>query len=188
MKNHFIGLLIFSFIISASAMVAFWLAPLPQIAPVETFEKTAPRFEGYGGCKRKRRKPRDAGNASVKILQANLSEFTHKLTTNFDIRRADGETETVGINLNFYIKDGSQTKFLKRETVWLSPAFGSNDEATHQLLSSFEWLNRIGDKENLYIIPEIVNGFESNQIPTEFDANQATAVTIEKYAYKYVAR
>ena len=184
MKNHFIGLLIFSFIISVSAFVAFWFAPLPQIAPVVSFD--APRYEGHGGCRRHRPREFSGDVATVKITQAVFDGQTGKLVTDFAVHRADSRMENVNIVLHFFVKDGLRTKYLTSQNIWIEPVFDEDGDGTLRYSLFNKLFNSAADYENLYVIPEIGyrNAAAKGGAPV-FDAEKAVSVTNGKFSYDF---
>ncbi len=185
MNKHIIGLIIFSFIVGMSAIIASFFVPMPQMPKLDSVKVSEANdyiYRGTKSCKKKKRKPRIKNYdilASAKVSQAVFDIEKKRLNTEFTIERADDSTETVNIALHFFVNDGYAIQHIKTEYVTLTPNFDIGDKAITQNKSSFRWLNKLESRENLYVIPEVVkDNYSYSKQPPFFDASEATAVLL----------
>jgi hypothetical protein len=174
MKKHIIGLALFSFIVSAAAIV-YALFNVPEIVPVsEVLTVSVPRsVPARYSCKMKR------NNNSVKIRQAVLDLQTKQ----FNWELATPEIDEP-IALHFFSNDDKGARYITSERI--------NNKFSHngilKFSNSYGWLNKRKSYENLYVIAqfdsEATNYSENyqvygNKFQPKFDAAKATAVTID---------
>lgn len=185
MNKHIIGLIVFSFIVGMSAVIASFFIPMPQMPKLDSVRVSESNdyiYRGSTSCKKKKRKPRPKNQSALadsKVSQAVFDFNKKQLDTELTIERADDATETVNIALHFFVNDQFGVQHIATEFVKVSPNFDIGDKAVVRKTSSFKWLNNLESHENLYVISEAVNNYDADyhQSPT-FDAFEATAVLI----------
>lgn len=165
MKKHFTGIALFIFIIGISALVASMFIEIPKM---EVFEitQTVPRYESKKKCSKKYR---EYESADIKVAYAVYNKKTRKLFTTFASKREHyhfGEQ----VDLNFFVNNGNQTRFVKTEKV----RWERLDWETDGNISKFKWLEEMDFHKNLYVIAEC-----EGKSP-EFDESRAMAVLIAK--------
>lgn len=183
MNKHIIGVIIFSFIVGTSAIVASFfvkIPPLPTVEPVAGFNDFVYRSEK--NCKGKKRKHRPKSydqSASVKVTQAVFDAKLKRLDTQLMIERSDESTESVDVVLQFFVSDDFGVQHIAEEYVTLNPNFDMGDVAVTKNNSSFKWLNNLQSMSNLYVIARATNGKRDVYNPVEFDSSTATAVLLK---------
>jgi len=176
MKKHILGLALFSFIVSAAAVVyAFFNVPeIVQVSEVITVSE--PQYVPTRTSCKMRSTPK---NNSIKIEQAVLNLQTKQF--NWELATPDREE---AIALHFFSKDAGGTRYITSEQI--------NNKFSHngvlKFSDSYRWLNKRDSYENLYVIAqfdsEVINYSENFQVygdrfQPKFDAAKATAVTID---------
>lgn len=175
MKKHIIGLALFSFIVSASAVV-YALFNMPEITPVYEVVST-PQYvpAERTRCKMKKESKVDSIEIKQAVLSLQTKQFTWELETP-DIDEA--------IVLHFFSKDNTGVRYITSETV--NNSFAHNGVLRYS--SSYNWLNKRQSYENLYVTAqfdsEATNYSENyqvygNKFQPKFDAAKATAVTVD---------
>ena len=173
MKKHILGLALFSFIVSAAALVyAFF--NVPEIVPVSEIitvsaSQTIPASRI--NCQKLQFK-------SVKVNQAVLDLQTKQF--NWELATPDIDEP---IALHFFSNDDKGTRYITTEQI--------NNKFSHngilKFSNSYGWLNKRKSYENLYVIAqfdsEAANYSENyqvygNKFQPKFDAATATAVTV----------
>lgn len=185
MNKHIIGLIIFSFIVGMSAIIASFFVPMPQMPKIDSVSVSESNdyvYRGSTSCKKKKRKPRPkdySEMASAKVSQAVFDLNKKQLDTQFTIERADDSTETVKVALHFFVNDRFTVQHIKTEFVTLTPNFDMGDKAMTTKISSFRWLNNLESRENLYVIAEVVtDSYNHKNYAPVFDSYEATAVLL----------
>ncbi len=185
MNKHIIGLIIFSFIVGMSAIIAGFFVPMPQMPKIDSVKVSEANdyvYRGSTSCKKKKRKPQPKDYnelASAKVSQAVFDLNKKQLDTQFTIERADDLTETVKVALHFFVNDRFGVQHIKTEFVTLTPNFDIGDKAMTIKTSSFRWLNNLESRENLYVIAEVVtDSYNYNNYAPVFDSYEATAVLL----------
>ncbi len=147
MTKHIAGIILFTFIVGSSAVIAelFYQTPEANIITVRE------NYTVYKKKKRKRRcrkqRPRNE-NAEVKLSAAIFNSDSNRLTTFVDY---ENEWDSYGeVDLNFFVNDKYGIRFLKTERIYVSSAM---DRYTKIL----DWMGRLDSRENLYVIPQIHN-------------------------------
>ena len=169
MKKHVFGLLIFGFIVSA-AVVSYAVLNVSDVKEVfvVTNSETYPEVKS---CWRMNKQSKDSNNNSVKINQAvfNLQskEFSWELAT--------PETNAP-IALHFFSKDGKETHYITTDSI-------SGSIARNGLLrfnTTYQWMTKCKTLDNLYVTADfnLQYGHYGNNFQPEFDAANATAVTV----------
>ncbi|MEZ5347023.1 MAG: hypothetical protein R2681_15855 [Pyrinomonadaceae bacterium] len=171
MTKHIAGILLFSFIVGISAVVAglFYVAP----------QKTN-YFSSYSDgeyCKRKKkrrhrhrkpRKPRleNVGPANFMVTDAVFDKNTGYLTTYHYVKDVQSLPERKAFVYHFFVKDEAGTQYLRSERVWTG--LGSP-----RLVSSFDWLSELDKSQNVYVM----SGFSMSE--PEFNSSLAVPVLIK---------
>lgn len=183
MNKHFIGLIIFSFIIGISAIIAslfIQMPQMPEIQAVKVSESNDYVYRGNTYCqkKKKRHHPKQYNDlASVKVSQAFFDLDQKQLETQIMVERANDSTETVNIALHFFVNDRFGVQHIATEFVTLTPNFDIGDKAITTKISSYRWLNNLESRENLYVMPVVGNDYyNSNEFTAVFNSSEATAV------------
>jgi hypothetical protein len=180
MNQNIFGAFLFSIIIGSAVLVSLYLTPLPKPLPV--YE--APVYAQTGKtltCNKSRVEKHSppVGSVVVKIRQAVLNQTTHKLTTEYLVKRDHPQTEAVRISLHFFAKDGRSTQYLASESITLEPVFDQNGMATENILSSFKWLDDLKQTDNLYVTIDLSANFNrSKNLEPVF--NPAAAIPVLK--------
>ena len=173
--KHIIGLSLFSFIVSATAIV-YALFNVPEITPVYELVST-PQYVPAERIHCKMKKNSTA--ASVEIKQAVLNLQTKQFNWEFLTPDTDG-----AIALYFFSKDSNGTRYITSEQV--NNKFSYNGALRYS--SSYDWLNKRKSYDNLYVMvqfeSEAENHSDDSRIYIEkvrpyFDPAKAIAVTID---------
>lgn len=178
MNKHFIGILLFTTIVTVSGVVAFVFGDLPKIEAPKLIQPAV--FESKTRCNKMKYRS-SKSDATVKIYQAVLNQDTGVLNTNLIVKRADEKTDSVYVALHFFVKDGYDTRYLNTETLLVVPDFSYRNSVTHPVLSSFDWLENLSSHENLYVVAERTNYREfPKSVEPAFNPANATAVIVER--------
>lgn len=180
MDKHFIGIFLFTTIVTVSGVVAFVFGDLPKIEAPRLSQP--PVYESKTRCNKMKYRSSYKTDATVKIYQAVLNEDTGVLNTNLIVKRTDKTTESVYVALHFFIKDGHDTRYLNTETLLVVPDFNyDKDSVAHPVLSSFDWLENVESHGNLYVVAEKTNYREyPKTLEPVFNESNATAVIVER--------
>jgi hypothetical protein len=185
MNKHIVGLIIFSFIVGISAIIASFFVQMPQIPTLDQVRVSGENpyiYRGHKSCGKKKRKPRPRDYselASAKVSQAVFDLDKKQLDTEFTIERTNDSTETVNVALHFFVNDRYGVQSIATEFITLNPNFDIGDKAVTTKISSFKWLNNLESRENLYVMPEVVtNEYNYTNYPPTFDSSEATAVLL----------
>lgn len=182
MKRHIIGLIIFGFIISVTAVIASFFVKMPPIPVLEpVFESRDFVYSGGKHCPGKRKKPRPKESGiltSVKVTQAVFDVKKKQLDTQFLIERGDEAIETVNVALHFFVYDQFGVQHIADEFVTLNPNFDMGDVAISKNIASFKWLTNLESRENLYVISVVTDKPGNRLNPPEFNSSEATAVLL----------
>ncbi len=175
MKKHIFGLALFSFIVSASAIVyAFFNVPeIVQVSEVFTTPQYISTERTY--CDKKKK----VKNNSIQVKQAVLDLQTQQ----FNWELATPERNEL-IDLHFFSKEANGTRYITTEQI--NNKFAYN--GVLKISDSYRWLNKRASYENLYVVAQFdsdaTNYSENyqvygNKFQPKFDATQATAVTVD---------
>lgn len=174
MKQHLIGLTLFSFIVGTAAVI-YAVFNVPEIQPVHEIVSTPPAIPAERTyCNMKKLSPFKSLEIKQAVLDADTKEFNWELA----VPQRDEMIE-----LLFFVKDGKGTRFLANEKVHSRSA----RKGVLRFQNSYPWLNSRKSYENLYVIArfesDAVNYEENfevkgNRFEPRFDAAQATAVTV----------
>lgn len=176
MKKHILGLALFSFIVSAAAIV-YGFFNVPKIVPVaEVITVSVPQYEVKRSCRGKLKLNK---TASIEIRQAVLDLETKQ----FNWELATPEIDQP-IALHFFSNDDKGALYITSEQI--------NNKFSHngilKFSNSYSWLNKRKSHENLYVIAQFdsdaTNYSENyqvygNKFQPKFDAAKATAVTVD---------
>ncbi len=172
MKKHIIGLTLFSFIVSAAAVVyAFF--NVPEIIPVsEVVAVSAPQYVPVqrNHCKMRRQLEESEVNSSI-ITQAVFNMKTKKLSWN--LVSADSDYPTL---LHFFVKDEKGL----RQIPSLYVEYAEKDGELN-FSESYGNLSRISPRANLYLIADTNSYLYSGDLKrvVEFDSSKAIPVIID---------
>lgn len=181
MNKHLFGLIIFSFIVGTSAVIAGMfvkLPPIPTLSPVSETEN----YEVYRGrkhCKHKKRKPRpkaETESATVQAVQAVYDLESKELKTQLMVERFDETSEKFNVALHFFVNDGFAVQHIATEFVSVRPNFDMGDTASAISTSTFRWLENLESRENLYVIAKITDYSPDRLSFPAFNAAEAQPV------------
>ena len=183
MNQNVFGMILFSFIVVTAVFVSEFFVKLPT--PPAVFERQVTVSHKYSCGKRivqaNPAAPIPTSLANVKVVQAVLNQQTNQLATDFSIKKIDPQTEPVGIALHFFGKNGRVTQYLATESITVKPDFDHKGRATHDIISSFKWLDDLPQRDNLYVIAEPTLNFRnSKSLEPAFDGTKAIPVLLMK--------
>lgn len=173
--KHIIGLTLFSFIVSATAVVyAFF--NVPEIVPVS--EVTLNPSARYVPAERTHCKMRDGLDRStvnsLTVTQAIFDLKTKQL--NWEVITSAADADSI-IALHFFVKNKNGTRYLNST---VAPISMKNENVTLKGTSSPEWLGNLGSYENLYVTAEHTTWkkLQDKTVQPKFDADKATPVLL----------
>lgn len=176
MAKHIVGLILFSFIVGTSAVVAGLFASAPErsrsFSSSKYFSINKRKKRRRRCCCRKRRRRME--NVSVTITNAEYDLVGHRLATTVSF--GEGAPGKADLDLHFYVRDEHGTRYLKTETV---PA----STWTQRYVNRFPWLERFGEKRDLYIIPQLKTLNNGWTTPPAFDVVRAAPVRLRNFRY-----
>lgn len=184
MKKHLFGLALFSLIVGTAMFVAALVRTVPQPAKTYTYEVSKTSCWKYTRQNSEIRKNYDNDQTAVKITQAVLNERTNDLDMDFFIQRETPSTQSVKIKLTFVNGlskgSGNWDGVVRTEYATLAPNFNVENKAVYSLPLSYNWLNKLRDGENLYVMAEIDNGRSNNleNVARSIDFNDFTPVLL----------
>ncbi len=183
MKKHIVGIVIFSFIVGVTAIIASFFVKMPTIPALDpVFESTDYIYRGDRDCKRKKKRRHRKSvdqSVSLKVTQALFDARSKRLDTQFAIERSSENTETVNVVLQFFVYDEFGVQHIANEFISLNPNFDMGDVAVSKNTSSFKWLNNLESRENLYVMARAINGSLHHNNSVDFDPSEATAVLLK---------
>lgn len=177
MKKHILGLVLFSFIVGASAVVYSFFRFRETTLPMDTVylseKPTSTVFES---------------DAQIGKIDAH-SPVVRQAIFNFDTKEMNFELEINGkertiksfpIKLSFFKKSGKETKFIASDSVGSNLAFIQFDGETvsARVARSYEWLNNLDSYDNLYVVAEAQTDKPNTALMPTFDARFARAVSL----------
>lgn len=110
-----------------------------------------------------------------------MNPKTAQLFTSLSLEKENTATEHIGLTYHFYVKDGVNARYLASETIAIKPVFDVYNQATHDITSSYSWLDSMVTKNNLYVIAVSGNdGFKNTSSIPRFDESSATPVLLMK--------
>lgn len=182
MNQNVFGVILFSFIVGTAMFVSAFFAPVTE-QPLVVVEKPTVSSKPTS-CFTKKKfvdETTPVGVANIKVVQAVLNQNTSQLDTDFFIERGNFRTNAIGIALHFFSKDGGKTRYLATQTVTVTPDFDYDNKANQAVTSSYQWLDDLKRRDNLYVIAELSSSFNNNRNPEpRFDETKATAVLLDK--------
>lgn len=178
MNQNVFGVILFSFIVGIAIFISEFFIALPT--PPAVYER--PVYESRTSCRKKvDTQAIPAEISSIKVWQAVLNAETGKLYTDFSVKKGNFRDESIGVALHFFVKDGRGTRYLATETVALSPEFNYDGKADHSVLSSYQWLDDLQRRDNLYVVAESSIPFQkSKNLEPKFDEANAVPVLLMK--------
>lgn len=182
MNQNVFGAILFSVIVGMAIFVSEYFVVLPT--PPSVYESPITVNKKYS-CSHQGRtvinQTSPTGVASVKVVQAVLNQRTNQLNTDFAIKLDNPQTQAVSVSLHFFVKDGAKTIYLATETMIVQPDFDFEGKANHEVISSFQWLDDLQKRDNLYVIAEPSISFNNSRtLEPKFDANLATPILLMK--------
>ena len=176
MNKHIVGFILFNIIVGASAIAAALFYEMPKIESVSVPE--VPVTYTGKSCWKNFKMP-VKGEVSTRVIQAVFDENTNELDMDLFLERKNHSTESADVTLDFFVKTGSQTRYVASERVNLTPKFNLEDKAAQNITSSYQWLNDLKSHENLYVVPQWTFDAENNKRPVpRFDELNAAPVTV----------
>lgn len=177
MTKHIAGIMLFTFIVGSSAVIAglFYEAPLE----LRSFSST----DEYVSHKRKKRKRRcrshkkrhatERGLVSVGIAEAVFDKNSGLLTASHTVEPSSLNERRGSLVYHFYVKDELGARHVKSERVWV-PLESSN------MVSAFEWLQNRHSTDNLFVASEYRDVRSFSRIAPKFEDSNATPVVIRE--------
>jgi hypothetical protein len=168
MTKHIAGIILFTFIVGSSAVIAGLFYQVPDANVITVREN----YTVYKTKKRKRRcrkqRPRNE-NAGVNLSAAIFNSDSNRLTTfvNYE-NESDSYSE---VDLNFFVNDKYGIRFLKTERIYVSPDANKNTKI-------MDWMGRLDSRENIYVIPQIHNDEYDKWSSPTFDEYKAIPVLL----------
>ena len=172
MTKHIVGIILFTFIVGTSAVVAGLFDVVTSKAKsvvVKENYRVYKKKKRKKRCRRKRRKPHRV-NVEANVAQAVYDKKLNQLTTSLVFSR--NLKRSVEVDLHFFVKDEFGTQYLKKETL-----YASNSNNTYE--NSFTWFNRLESKENLYVMAKVRNSREKWDYQPGFIPSKATPVLLK---------
>lgn len=179
MKKHIIGLTLFSFIVSAAAIV-YAVFNVPKIVPVAPMRfVVAERTH----CKMKRAANHSQVDLPV-VTQAVFDLKTKQLNWELAAPLSSGSNTSIDfsgagskIALHFFVKNKNGTRYLNSV---LAPGLATSENLVIKGSGSYEWLDNLNSYENLYVTAESTSWkkFQDKTVQPEFDAEKATSVLL----------
>lgn len=174
MKQHIIGLSLFSFIVGASAVI-YAVFNVPEIAPVHAIISVSePVAVERSYCQKRNNSSFKSLEIKQAVLDANTKEFNWEL----QVPQRDEMIE-----LLFFVKDGKGARYIGSGQVHSRSA----RRGVLRFTNSYPWLNSLKSYGNLYVVARFESdaanydeNFEvkSNRFQPKFDTSAATAVTV----------
>ena len=178
MTKHIVGLVLFTFIIGTSAVIAGLFGDTPKNMNSFVIGDSHKVYKRKKRRKRRCRKRRERPHffqkrlISTGITQAVFDANTGLLTTSHAVKAANRGAKRGYLVYHFYVKNEFGTKHVRSERVLR--AFKSSN-----MMSGFRWLNNQRSKDNLYIISEYKRFRHGWREPLEFDESRAIPILIK---------
>ena len=177
MKQNIFGVILFSIIVGTAVYVSQSTVILPKLPAVEE----RPIYESRTSCRKVVVQAPANNLAKIKVTQAVLNPRTNQLNTSILLEKINSSNGHIGVTYHFFTKEGTATRYLASETVGIQPSFNSENRATHEIMSSYDWLDNFDAKNNLYLIPSTDNdGFSKSKSIPRFDELNAVPVLLMK--------
>ncbi len=176
MKKHITGLALFSFIVSAAVVFAFF--NVPEIVPVsEVIADSAPQYvPPRSSCQKKLSQK----NNSLVIKQAVFKSNSKTVYITLDSNKLyENDYKGKKIRINFFIKNADRVKFIASEEYKYVPQSKFYGEAFDEIISFHsDWLKKIDARDNLYVVAEVDREYSDLSEQIVFDPDFASPVTL----------
>ncbi len=164
MKKHIIGLALFSFIVSAAAVVyAFFnVTEIPLVSAPQNSSTDLPF-----SCWRIKPEQRNFINDAVKVRQAVFESDTQTLKFELDAPTNDR------IGMHFFVKDAAGTRYIN--------SFFTINSKEIRGTQTYRYLENLESTGNLYVMAESTSWDEhqSGNSHPEFDVKSATPILLD---------
>ncbi len=172
MKKHIVGLMLFTFIVGASAII-FGFFNVPEI-----LEVSAPRY-----FSKSYEKPAQIGKISADspvIRQAFFNRNTKQINLDLLLNSTGDEEGRLPLKISFFRKSENGMRFVGSEKVELISASYQyeGEKVRAAITASYIWLDNLNHYDNLYVIAEVDRKPYNSNEPSIFDARFAKAVTL----------
>jgi hypothetical protein len=173
MSKHIFGFILFSLIVGISAIIyGFFALPSPLVLPVYVFENQP---EKRKSCRKETYSRVERASVNAKVVQAVFNSNTNQLDIDLILERKNSLTDYATVSLHFFAKDGAETRYLRTEKVNLTP----NNKMMHSITESYDWLDDLKSRGNLYVVPQTIGDGESYQrLMPRFDETNAMPITL----------
>lgn len=172
--QHIIGLTLFAFIVSATAVICAFFN-VPEVTPVFEVKNSPvpPTVSTRYACQTKR------WSRSIEVKQAVFDWQTKQFNWELATPAVDEMIE-----LHFFSNDGKNVSYITSERV--NSKFSYNGFL--KFSNSYSWLDKLSSPENLYVIAQFESEMKNysenyqaygNRLAPKFDAAKATAVTVD---------
>ena len=176
MNKHIFGFILFSLIVGTSAVIYGFLASPAVVEPVFVFENQPQKRKS---CRKQMYSRVESKEVSAKVVQAVLNSNTNQLEMDLFLERENNSIENAAVRLHFFSKEGARTRYLATEKVVLTPEFNFDNKATQSITSSYEWLDNLRSRSNLYVVPQtIADGENYRSVTPRFDEEKAMPITL----------
>ena len=179
MFKHFVGFVIFSFIVGLSCFAAGFFYEMPNADSVYVYEKPVKVYEKRS-CNF--RKYKASESSDIKLKQAVFNIKTKQLATSFEMKSIYDEAKYVNLKLHFFAKDADGARYLATEDISILPETNNYGITKWSEISSFLSLNNLNDYDNVYVIPDADEGYvyseSNNKIVPLFEEAKAFPVII----------
>jgi hypothetical protein len=185
MNKHIVGFILFNLIVGTSIIIAAFFYQIPKYESVYVTPVTSETYTRscWKGNKRYANKM-----TSAKVTQAVFDSKTQELKTELFVQSNKKIFKDIKVVLHFFMKDGDSTRYLGTDnlTDQEMTVKGSYDmserrttKATFLVNSSYDWLDDLKSRENLYVVPQIIpNAPLYEDYKPVFDELNATPVTL----------
>ena len=164
MKKHILGLMLFSFIVGATAFVYAVFFGVVRVVPVAGDEEVSAYPAVKTSCwMRKKESKADFLKVNQAVYNLQSKEFSWEIAT---------PRKNELIALHFFSKDGSGMRYIETETVNAQMA----QNGLLRFNNNYQWMNKLKSLDNLYVVAEPYADIARHP---HFDAANATAVTFD---------
>ncbi len=186
MNKHIVGFILFNLIVGTSIIIAAFFYQIPKYESVVVTPVTS---ETYTRSCWKSNKRYENNLTSAKVTQAVFDSKTQKLKTELFIKSRQNSFTDIKVALHFFVKDSNSTRYLAtedltREEMNMRSISGITErriaEASFLVTSDYQWVGDLKSRDNLYVMPEVVNaGMNRDYTPVFYEVN-ATPVTLAR--------
>lgn len=186
MNKHIVGFIIFNLIVGISVIVAAFSYQVPKLESVVVTPVTP---ETYTRSCWKSNISYANKLTSARVTQAVFDSKAQELKTELFIKSNEKSFKDVKVALHFFVKDGDSTRYLATEDLTgekgeMKGVYDMSEKrvtkATFLVTSSYDWLDDLESRDNLYVMPEVINaGMNRDYTPVFYELN-ATPVTIAR--------